>query len=161
VGSGVIGEVWLRSTGRTPTYHYRGAQPRTLDDGWESLGDMGYLDEHGYLYLADRVQDVVVSGGANIYPAEIEAALSAHPLVRSCVVIGLPDDDLGERSHAIVEADPTDASAEELRAFLSERIIGYKIPRTWEFVDESLRSDAGKVRRAALREERIGKRSTS
>ena len=95
---GEKGEVWLRNTSGKPTYHYIGAEPRTLDGGWESLGDMGWFDEDGYLYLADRMQDMILSGGANIYPAEVEAALQEHPAVRSVAVIGLPDEDRGNTS---------------------------------------------------------------
>ena len=116
---------------------------------------MGWLDEEGYLYLGDRVQDMILSGGANIYPAEVEAAIAEHPGVRSVCVIGLPDDDLGNRVHAIVEADPAEVSAEELQAFCAERLVRYKVPRSVEFVDEPLRSEAGKVQRAALRAARL------
>jgi bile acid-coenzyme A ligase len=150
-----VGEVWMRSTRDTPTYHYLGAEPKTREGGWESLGDLGKLDADGYLYLTDRLQDMILSGGANIYPAEVEAALSEHPAIRSCVVIGLPDDDLGQRVHAIVEADGADVDTEDLNQFLGERLVSYKLPRSWEFVDESLRSDAGKVRREELRNARV------
>ena len=149
------GEVWMRSARDTPTYHYVGAEARTREGGWESLGDMGWVDEDGYLYLGDRMQDMVLSGGANIYPAEVEAALQEHPAVRSVVVIGLPDDDLGNRLHAIVEADVASITEDDLRTFLADRLVRYKIPRTFEFVDEALRDDAGKVRRAQLRAERL------
>lgn len=155
VAPGEMGEVWMRRTREAETYHYVGAEPRRTDDGWESLGDMGYLDDDGYLYLGDRMQDMILSGGSNIYPAEIEAALQEHPAVRSCVVIGLPDDDLGNRVHAIVEADAV--TADQLIAFTGERLVRYKVPRTIEFVTETLRDDAGKVRRAALRAERLAR----
>ena len=151
--AGEMGEVWMRRTRDAETYRYLGAEPRRNADGWESLGDMGYLDDDGYLYLGDRMQDMILSGGTNIYPAEVEAALQEHPSVRSCVVIGLPDDDLGNRVHAIVEADGV--SADDLRTFMEERLVRYKVPRTIEFVTETLRDDAGKVRRAALRAERL------
>ena len=155
VPPGTVGEVWLRSTGEHPTYKYVGAEPKTTEGGWESLGDMGSVDEDGYLYLADRLPDLIVSGGANIYPAEIEAALSEHRAVRSCVVIGLPDVDFGQRTHAIVEAAPDMVDETELVEFLAERLVSYKIPRSWEFVAESLRDDAGKVRRGELRNARL------
>jgi bile acid-coenzyme A ligase len=154
VPSGEMGEVWMRTTRETETYHYLGAEARRSDDGWESLGDMGRMDDDGYLYLGDRMQDMILSGGSNIYPAEVEAALQEHPAVRSCVVIGLPDDDLGNKIHAIVEADEGGVTADELATFMAERLVRYKIPRTFEFVDEPLRDDAGKVRRAALRAQR-------
>jgi bile acid-coenzyme A ligase len=115
---------------------------------------MGWLDEEGFLYLADRKTDMIVTGGANVYPAEIEAALDAHPAVRSSAVVGLPDDDLGLRVHAIVDA-PNPVAEVELREHLVKHLVRYKIPRSFEFVSELLRDDAGKVRRAALREARV------
>lgn len=150
-----MGEVWMRNLRGTPTYRYVGAEPRTRDDGWESLGDMGWLDEDGYLYLGDRAADMILSGGANIYPAEVEFAIQEHPAVRSVAVIGLPDEDLGNRVHAIIEADPDSVDERELRAFLADRLVVYKLPRSFEFVGEALRDDAGKVRRSALRAARI------
>ena len=92
---GEQGEVWMRAAGDHATYRYVGAEPRQLDGGWESLGDMGWFDEDGYLYLGDRMQDMILSGGSNIYPAEVEAAIQEHPAVRSVCVIGLPDEDRG------------------------------------------------------------------
>lgn len=156
VPPGTMGEVWLRSLRDTPTYRYVGASARVREGGWESLGDMGRLDAEGYLYLGDRSSDMILSGGANIYPAEIESVLQEHPLVASCAVIGLPDEDRGNVVHAIVEADPTKVSADEVRAFLAERLVSYKVPRSVEFTDSPLRDDSGKVRRSALRAERTG-----
>jgi bile acid-coenzyme A ligase len=149
------GEVWLHSDRSRPAYHYVGAEARTRPGGWESLGDMGWLDEDGYLYLGDRSQDMILVGGSNVYPAEVEAALSEHPAVRSCAVIGLPDDERGNRVHAIVEADPETTSADDLMVFAAERLVAYKRPRTIEFVATPLRDDAGKVRRTDLRTERL------
>jgi bile acid-coenzyme A ligase len=153
--AGQEGEVWLRSYRSTPAYRYVGAEARTRPGGWESLGDMGRLDDAGYLYLGDRSQDMILVGGSNVYPAEVEAALSEHPAVRSCAVIGLPDEERGNRVHAIVEADPAATSTDDLLAFTAERLVAYKRPRTVEFVDTPLRDDAGKVRRADLRTERL------
>jgi bile acid-coenzyme A ligase len=155
VSIGEMGEVWMRSPRTTPTYRYLGATARTRDGGWESLGDMGRLDEDGYLYLGDRASDMILSGGANIYPAEIESVIQEHPAVKSCAVIGLPDEDKGNTVHAIIEADIAEVSEDQLRAFLGERLVIYKVPRTFEFVDFALRDDAGKVRRSALRAERV------
>ena len=155
--TGEQGEVWLRSTSDQPTYRYVGAEARTLDGGWESLGDMGWFDEDGYLYLGDRMQDMILSGGANIYPAEVESVLQEHPAVRSVCVIGLPDEDRGNNVHAIVEADPDALDATELLTFAGERLAKYKLPRTVEVVDTPLRDDAGKVRRSALRAERLAR----
>jgi bile acid-coenzyme A ligase len=152
---GEVGDVWMRPVGRdTPTYRYIGAEPEARD-GWECLGDIGWMDEDGYLYLADRRKDMILVGGANVYPAEVEAALGAHPAVSSSCVIGLPDEEKGSRIHAIIEPGADQVIDEEtLRSFLAERLVGYKIPRTFEFVDEPLRDDAGKVRRGALQAER-------
>jgi bile acid-coenzyme A ligase len=152
---GEQGEVWMRNLRDTPTYRYVGATARTLEGGWESLGDMGRLDADGYLYLGDRAADMILSGGANIYPAEIEAALQEHEGIRSCAVIGLPDEDKGNVVHAILEADRSAIDEDELRGFLAERLVSYKVPRTFEYVDTPLRDDAGKVRRSALRAERL------
>jgi bile acid-coenzyme A ligase len=149
---GEMGEVFMRAPEGTTTYRYVGATARTVD-GWESLGDMGRVDADGYLYLGDRSADMILVGGANVYPAEVEGALDSHPLVASSCVIGLPDEDFGNRVHALVETTGP-VTDDELRAHLGERLVPYKIPRTFERVAEPVRDDAGKVRRAALRAER-------
>jgi bile acid-coenzyme A ligase len=154
---GETGEVYMRRAAIVPeTYRYIGAEARKIHDGWESLGDMGWFDEDGYLYLADRRSDMILVGGANVYPAEIEAALEEHPMVQSCAVIGLPDDDLGNRIHAVVQRRG-EVNESELLAHLADRLVTYKRPRSIEFVTEALRDDAGKIRRSALRAERIQK----
>ncbi len=152
--SGLEGEIWMRPTRERPTYHYIGATARTREGGWESLGDVGRLDDDGYLYLGDRMQDMILTGGANVYPAEVEAALQEHPAVRSVVVIGLPDEEMGNTVHAIVEAEEQAVPMEELLDFVSERVARYKIPRSIEYTDQPMRDDAGKARRSALRAER-------
>ncbi len=152
---GEIGEVFMMPPGgQGSTYRYVGATATAIVDGWESLGDMGSVDEDGFLYLVDRKAYMIVTGGANVYPAEVEAAIDAHGAVRSSAVIGLPDDDLGQRIHAIVDAPPG-VSEDALREHLSAHLVRYKIPRSFEFVEEPLRDDAGKVRRSALRDDRI------
>lgn len=157
--TGEVGLIYFEQP-TNPTYHYLGAEQRVVD-GWETLGDLGYLDPDGYLFLADRRSDMIVTGGENVYPAEVEAAIEQHPAVRSAVVVGLPDDDLGQRVHAIVDTGrdhgpPESIDVEQLRAFLTTRLVRYKLPRSIELVDEPLRSDAGKVRRSQLRADRIG-----
>jgi bile acid-coenzyme A ligase len=148
--TGEVGEIWMRRGPDLPApYRYLGAEPRTSGDGWESVGDMGSMDDEGYVYLADRKSDMLIVGGANVYPAEVEGALSEHPMVRSAVVIALPHDDLGQVPHALLELE-ADLTDEELRAHLAERLASYKIPRSFERVSEPLRDDAGKVRRTAL-----------
>lgn len=153
----VAGLVYLRSEADA-TYRYLGATPDRLaaDPSWETLGDVGYLDD-GYLYLLDRRSDMILVGGENIYPAQIEAVLEQMPGVRSAAVIGLPDPELGARLHAIVEADPDLPIAtieERVRAQLGPR----KRPATYEVVAEPLRDSAGKMRRSQLRAERLGDR---
>ena len=152
---GEAGEVFMRPPAGARTYRYVGAEATRTDDGWETLGDMGWMDEDGFLYLGDRKKDMILSGGANIYPAEVEAAIDRHPAVQSCAVVGLPDDDLGERVHAVVHASEP-ITDDDLRAHLADEIVRYKIPRTFEFVDEPVRDDAGKVRRSLLAAERSG-----
>jgi bile acid-coenzyme A ligase len=153
--AGETGEIWMRRGADEPIpYRYIGAEARSAGENWESLGDMGHFDEDGYLYLADRASDMILVGGSNVYPAEVEAALEAHPAVRSSCVIGLPDGDLGNVPHAIVQlAEPV--GDEELLAFVRDRVAGYKAPRSIERVDQPLRDDAGKVRRSQLRAERV------
>ena len=155
--AGVTGEVFMMPPGgQGSTYRYVGDDRAPSASGWESLGDMGHLDAEGYLYLGDRKTDMILCGGANVFPAEVESAIDAHSAVRSSAVIGLPDDDLGQRIHAIVDA-PGGVTGEDLRTHLADRLVRYKIPRTFEFVEAPLRDDAGKVRRSALREARLPK----
>ncbi|NOJ44573.1 AMP-binding protein [Bradyrhizobium australiense] len=158
---GQVGEIYMRRPDRAPpSYHYRGATARTLAGGWESLGDVGYFDADGYLYLADRRTDMFLVGGANVYPAEVEAAIDEHPLVISSAVVGLPHEDMGSSIHAIVQARPG-LTDQALLAHLAERLVTYKLPRTIEFVAEPLRNEAGKVRRTQLRDERIARMKAS
>jgi len=153
---GQVGEVFMRpKAGPGTTYRYIGAEAKKIEGGWESLGDMGRMDADGYLYLSDRQTDMILCGGANIYPAEVEAAIDAFPGVRSSAVIGLPHEDLGNAIHAIVDAPHGNVSQADLIAHLEERLVRYKVPRSFEFVVEPLRDDAGKVRRKALRDERV------
>jgi bile acid-coenzyme A ligase len=156
---GEVGEIHLLPfTGPGSTYRYLGAEPQWGSDGYEKSGDFGRLDEEGFLYIADRRTDLIIRGGMNIYPAEIENALSEHPGVDDAVVIGLPDPDLGSVVHAIVTRPAghgTPVTAEALGAFLASRLARYKLPSSYEFADRSLRDEAGKVRRSRLRAERI------
>ena len=148
---GVIGEIYMRPReGAKPTYRYIGSAAKQ-HDGWDSLGDLGWFDEDGYLYLADRRVDMFTVGGRNVYPAEIENALSEHPDVLSCLVVGVPHDDLGQVPHALVHsAVPLDEA--QIKAFVGDRLAEYKVPRSVEFVDTPLRDDAGKARRSAVRD---------
>ncbi len=153
--SGEVGEIFFPATS-TDRFHYIGAAPRLDDMGRMSLGDMGYIDTDGYLFLADRRTDLIIRGGANIYPAEVEAALDEHPAVATAVAIGLPSDEFGQRVHAILEARPTaELAIEDVHAFVAERLAPYKRPESYEIIETQLRDDAGKVRRSALRAERL------
>ena len=116
---------------------------------------MGWMDADGYLYLSDRHTDMILVGGANVYPAEVEAALEEHPRVASCCVIGLPDEDLGNASTPSSRWTGRLAD-DELRRHLRDRLAPYKLPRSFERVTTPLRDDAGKVRRSALRAARVG-----
>ncbi|MFD0849015.1 AMP-binding protein [Sphingosinicella xenopeptidilytica] len=164
LGPGKVGEIhFLPFTGAGSTYRYLGAEPHRSDDGYETIGDFGWLDEDGYLYIADRRADLILRGGVNVYPAEVENALSEHPGVALAVVIGLPDRDLGAVVHAIVNPSqdmPEAPTAEALNDFLATRLARFKLPASYEFTDEPLRDEAGKVRRSQLRAERISAQST-
>ncbi|MEA1672686.1 AMP-binding protein [Nitrospirillum sp. BR 11163] len=155
--TGEVGEIHFRPRGGPgSTYHYLGSSSRRIGD-WESTGDLGSVDQDGYLYLSDRRNDLIISGGANIYPAEVEAALDAHPGVRTSAVIGLPDEDWGARVHAIVQpVEGADLNGADLLEFVAERLARFKLPKSIEFTSEPLRDEAGKVRRAALRDARLG-----
>ena len=157
--AGEVGEVFSRFGGAAANYEYVGANALEVDgDGFASVGDMGYVDAEGYLYLADRRTDMIITGGSNVFPAEVEQVISSHPGVRDVAVIGLLDDDLGRKVWAVVE--PVDATAppttDELLAACAEQLARYKVPRGIEFVDALPRNEAGKIRRLSLREERGG-----
>lgn len=156
---GEVGEIFTRFAGQRAAYRYLGADPlEATDDGFESVGDLGWVDTDGYLYLADRRTDLIISGGANIFPAEVEAVISQHPDVRDVAVIGIKDDDLGRRVHAIIEPMPGSKLRDTLALadWCSESLVRYKVPRSFEWVDALPRNEAGKIRRKALREERDG-----
>ncbi len=144
------GPATMRGAGQPAPYRYIGATARTRPDGWESVGDMGRLDDDGYLYLADRQTDMILVGGSNVYPAEVEAALEAHPRVLSACVVGVPDEDLGAVPHAVVQL-AADVSDGALVDHLRDRLAAYKLPRSFQRVGVPLRDEAGKVRRSRWR----------
>lgn len=153
---GALGELCFRASG-FGSHRYLGAEI-VERNGWRSYGDVGYIDEDGYVYLVDRRTDMIVTGGSNVYPAELESVLEAHPAVRSAAVIGLPDDDLGQRVHAIVDVAGRESDAElvsQLNSHVRDHVAAYKAPRTYELVGNLLRDDAGKLRRSALRSARV------
>lgn len=140
-----IGEVLMTRAGG-PTYEYQGGTSRRCGD-WDSLGDLGYQDEDGYLYIVDRMDDLIISGGVNIYPAEIERVLEQHPSVRSAVAFGVPDQDLGQSIHAIVDIASSRLEASELQNWFSSKLNPLRRPKKIHLVREPVRDDAGKVRR--------------
>jgi bile acid-coenzyme A ligase len=156
---GELGEVYLRSP-MSAGYRYLGGAPLlpSTPDGFRTAGDLGHLDADGYLYIADRRSDMIISGGANVFPAEVECALAEHPDIVDVVVIGLADPEWGRRVHAVVQlADAAAALTEgEVIAYAKTRLAAYKVPKTVEFVDEIPRTAATKVNRSAMIEARGG-----
>jgi bile acid-coenzyme A ligase len=128
------------------------------DDEFYSVGDLGWMDEEGFLYMADRRVDMIVTGAANVFPAEVESALSEHPQIADVVVVGLRDPEWGRRVHAIVQpkdlANPPEV--DDVIAFAKARLASYKAPKTVEFIDSLPRSEAMKLSRGALVLERDG-----
>lgn len=151
---GTVGEICARGENVMLGYWQ---QPeltaQTLRNGWLHTGDGGYMDKDGYVFVVDRVKDMIISGGENVYSAEVENAIYAHPAVAECAVIGVPDEKWGERVHAIVRcAEGQEVDADALRAHCHELIAGYKCPRSVEFVREPLPlSGAGKILKTELR----------
>jgi long-chain acyl-CoA synthetase len=155
VDANEVGEVWLRAPNVMPGYFNRPAETAAAltGDGWLRTGDGGYLDDEGYLFLTDRIKDMVVSGGENVYPIEVEEALAQHPEVVDVAVIGVPDERWGETVKALVVRRPgAVVTAADLIAFARERLAGYKLPRSIEFVDDLPRTPSGKVLKRELRE---------
>lgn len=150
---GEVGEIFATPPPGTPAFKYLGAEVRSIG-GRVSVGDLGWLDDDYYLYISDRRVDLIISGGANVFPAEVEAAILEHPGVRSAIVVGLPDPDLGQRVHAVVEADG-DMDEQTLQTYLSDRLVRYKIPRSIHIVEHPLRDEAGKARRSAIRDQEL------
>jgi O-succinylbenzoic acid--CoA ligase len=141
------GEIYVRGPSVSPGYLN---QPPRGD--WLQTGDLGALDDDGYLYVLDRRDDLIVSGGENVYPAEVEAALLAHPCVADAGVVGIPDAEWGRTVKAFLVLEPEKSlSAEDLAAFCRQRLAGYKVPRQWEFRESLPRNAAGKLLRKQLR----------
>jgi long-chain acyl-CoA synthetase len=153
--TGEIGTIWFEGTAR---FEYHNDPGKTADafnpKGWSTLGDMGHLDEDGYLYMSDRRTNLILSGGVNIYPQEVENELALHPAVLDVAVIGIPDPEMGQQVKALVQpVDPAAAGAEleaELIAFCRSRLAGYKCPRSVDFVDELPRLPSGKLAKRLL-----------
>jgi bile acid-coenzyme A ligase len=165
---GEVGEIFMKwrpaesSTGSSlqgATYQYWGTEKPPAPDGYVSVGDLGWLDEDGYLFIADRRTDLIITGGVNVYPAEIEIAFTGHSDVEDVAVIGLPDPEWGQRVHAIISPRNPPSNPQrlvsELGRFARERLSAAKLPKSYEIVGSLPRSEAGKVRRSALVAERL------
>jgi long-chain acyl-CoA synthetase len=151
---GEVGEVWTKSSQNMLGYWNKPEETaKTITaDGWLKTGDAGYLDEEGFLFLTDRVKDMIVSGGENVYPAEVENALAAHPAIAEVGVIGVPSDRWGETVKAIVVKRPgAEVSAAEVISFAKERLAGYKCPTSVDFIDVLPRNPSGKILKKDLR----------
>ena len=149
---GEVGEIQLRGRNIMKGYWAKAdATAKAIQDQWFASGDAGFFDEDGYLYIHDRVKDMIVSGGENVYPAEVENAIFGHPAVADVAVIGVPDEKWGEAVKAIVvkKADVTPA---EIIAYARERIAGYKLPKSVDFIGALPRNPSGKILRRELRE---------
>ena len=154
VPAGVTGEVFVRSANAMAGYHGSAEGLAELPGGWRSVGDVGWLDAEGYLHICDRRTDMVITGGMNVYPAEVEAALHAHADVADAAVFGVADEEWGERVHAVVaprRGRTVDPAA--LGAFLAERLADFKRPRSWSIRDELPRTESGKLLKRVLRAE--------
>ncbi|MEM9879040.1 MAG: fatty acid--CoA ligase, partial [Pseudomonadota bacterium] len=151
VAIGDVGEILIRCDSIMKGYWNREADTKSAFFGdWYRSGDAGYMDEDGYIYLFDRVKDMIVSGAENIYPAEVEAALMDHPAVKDVAVIGVPDEKWGEAVKAIVVSGGPLGEA-ELIAFAKTKIAGYKSPKSVDFTDELPRNPSGKILKKELR----------
>ena len=153
VPNGEPGELMVRNTWLAEYYKRPDATGRSLHDGFFSVGDIAYRDDEGYYFICDRSIDMIISGGVNVYPAEVEAALAGHPAVQDAAVIGVPDDAWGESVKAIVQLrDGATATEAELIDFCGSRLAGFKKPRSVDFVDELPRDAAGKLLKRKLRD---------
>jgi len=155
LGPAEVGEVWLRAPNVMLGYFNRPAETAAAltPDGWLRTGDGGYVDEDEYLFLTDRIKDMIVSGGENVYPIEVEDVLAQHADVADVAVIGIPDERWGELVKAFVVLRPgCSATGDELVAFARGRLSGYKLPRAVEFVEDLPRTPSGKVLKRELRE---------
>ena len=151
---GKIGLIYARQPAYPDFTYNNNAQARQAleREGLWSLGDMGFIDDQGYLYVCDRASDMVISGGVNIYPAEIEAVLASMPGVRDCAVFGIPDDEFGEALAAAVQREPgASLEGEEVQRYLRDNIASYKVPKVVAFHDELPREESGKIFKRRLR----------
>jgi len=154
VEPGEVGEIIARSKHIMVEYWHKPEETKeAIINGWVHTGDMGYYDDEGYIYIADRKKDMIISGGENVYPREVEEVLYQHPAVLEAAVIGIPDPYWVEKVHAVVETRKgVSTTAEEIIAFCKKHIAGYKVPKDIEFVDSLPKNPAGKILKKELRE---------
>jgi long-chain acyl-CoA synthetase len=155
LSNGEIGTIYCKRVDGAPEYY--GDEEKTasiqLPDGRFTVGDIGWLDDDGFLYLADRRVDLIITGGSNVYPAEIEAVLVEHPMVADAAVFGIPDPDMGQQIKAVLEPagdEPIDVDA--VRAFVADRLAKFKVPKSFDVVDALPREAHGKLKKRLLRE---------
>ena len=154
VGAGVPGEVYVRSVNNFVSYHKAADKfEASRREDFLSVGDIGYRDDEGFYYICDRKSDMIISGGMNVYPAEIEAALERHPAVQEVAVFGIPSDEWGESVHAVVVPRTGQVIAvDELTGFARAHLAGYKVPRSVSFAEELPKTGSGKILKRSLRE---------
>ena len=146
------GELFFNTALAMEGYHATTEQLAEAGEGWKSVGDVGYVDDEGYVYISDRKKDMIISGGMNIYPAEIEGALEQHPQIFDVAVFGVPSEEWGESVHAVVVTQPPGALDEAgVIAYAREHLASYKIPRSVTFMDELPRTGSGKILKRELR----------
>ena len=162
MAKGVSGEIWFKTA--TPFEYFndasRTAESRSADGAMSTVGDVGYVDDDGFLYLTDRSTFMIISGGVNIYPQECENLLITHPKVMDAAVFGVPNEDLGEEVKAVIQPTPGvvagPALAEELTAFCNAHLSRQKVPRSFDFTDELPRLPTGKLYKKVLRDKYWG-----
>jgi acyl-CoA synthetase (AMP-forming)/AMP-acid ligase II len=148
------GEVVIKAPFLMKEYWNRpDATEEAYADGWFRTGDVADIDEDGFVFIKDRIKDMIISGGENIYPAEIENVIISHPAISEVAVIGLPDDKWGEIACAVVVADPSEASQEDIVKLCAEKLSRYKLPKKVEYIDVLPRNPAGKVLKRVLRDQ--------
>jgi len=154
MGIGELGEILLKGPQLTQGYYKKSEETaKAIRDGWFYTGDIGYMDEEGYLYIVDRKKDMIIVSGFNVYPRDIDEVLFEHPKIKEACAVGIPDPYRGETIKAFVSLKEGETmTAEEVTAFCREKLTGYKVPKQVEFMDDLPKSTVGKVLRRKLRE---------
>ncbi len=160
--SGHIGEIACRTkTAFSGYYHRADATATSMRDGYFCTGDVGHVDKDGFLHLAGRKKDIIIVGGSNVYPDDVEAVLREAPGVKDCSVIGVPDSYFGEATLAVITTDSSDIDLRRIRAFCAERLADFQQPQAYEILDELPRTALGKIQRQVLRDRYEGYDATA